>query len=53
MRVRAAANFAGARAGRTYIVDGRSAEVQSKIAKGWFVPLDEPETTPAKRKPKR
>jgi hypothetical protein len=51
MRVTATVNFLRAKAGRTYIVDGRDAEVQAKLARGWFVNADPPE--PAKPPTKR
>jgi hypothetical protein len=49
VKVRATANFAGARAGQIHKVDGRDPEVKSKIAKGWFVEI-EPDA-PEKPKP--
>jgi hypothetical protein len=47
MRVTATANFLGAKAGRTYTVDGDEPEVQAKLARGWFV-LADPPSEPAK-----
>jgi hypothetical protein len=53
IRVRANANFKGTKAGRIEVVNPDDAEVQSKIAKGWFTVIEPSAEQPARRRRKK